>query len=112
MRLTTKIFVLLAVVVVSLFVVNSGNQARADNIPAGQDIVIINLTTDFLGSQVVLSGTMTLDRGAQTGTNTIECEIIAMQLTGTYLGTALTLTAGSQNGLSPSFCIIEVLCGR
>ena len=107
MRLTTKIFVLLALVVVSLFVVNSGNQARADNIPAGQDTIIINLTTDFLGSQVVLSGTMTLDRGAQTGTNTIECEIIAMQLTGTYLGTALTLTAGSQNGLSPSFCTIE-----
>ena len=107
MRLSTKIFVLLAVVVVSLFVVNSGNQARADNIPAGQDTVTINLTTDFLGSQVVLTGVMTLDRGAQTGTNTIECEIIAMQLTGTYLGTALTLTAGSNFEISPSFCTID-----
>ena len=107
MRLTTKIFVLLALVVVSLFVVNSGNQARADGIPAGQDIVIINLTTDFLSSQVVLTGVMTVDRGAQTGTNTIECEIIAMQLIGTFVGVPLTLTAGSQYGLSPSFCTID-----
>ncbi|MCH8814515.1 MAG: hypothetical protein IH957_05360 [Chloroflexi bacterium] len=106
MRLTTKIFVLLAVVAVSLFAINSGNQASADDIPAGTDVLIVELTTDFLGSQVVLTGVMTVDRQAQTGTDTIQCEIVAMQLSGTYAGIPLTVTAGSQNGISPSFCTI------
>lgn len=111
MRLTTKIFVLLAVVAVSLFVINAGNSARADDIPAGTDDVIISLSTTFdlnptQSNQVVLTGTMRVVRQAQTGTNPIQCEIVAMHLGGTFGGIPIVVTAGSQNGITPSFCTI------
>jgi hypothetical protein len=109
MRLTTKLTVLLAVVAVSLFAINSGNTARAQT-PAGTDTVIVDVTTYFVSGPtqsglVVLTGTMTVEREAETESG-IECEIVAMQLNGTSSGIPISVLAGSQNGITPSFCTI------